>query len=61
MSNSKLDRRLFMKGAGAAAFLTSAASLPAVSVSAKGMGHMSMSMAYDLNEEFNRIGSGDFK
>jgi len=28
MSNSKLDRRLFMKGAGAAAFLTSAASLP---------------------------------
>ena len=61
MSNSKLDRRLFMKGAGAAVFLTSAASLPAVSVSAKGMGHMSISMAYDLNEEFNRIGSGDFK
>ncbi|MCC3861030.1 MalY/PatB family protein [Pseudemcibacter aquimaris] len=61
MSNSKLDRRLFMKGAGAATFMAGAASLPTTAASARGMGHMSMSMAYDLNEEFNRIGSGDFK
>lgn len=61
MSNSKLDRRLFMKGAGAATFMAGAASLPTTTANAKGMGHMQMSMAYDLNEEFNRIGSNDFK
>jgi cysteine-S-conjugate beta-lyase len=61
MSNSKLDRRLFMKGAGAATFLAGAASIPSTSAVAKGMGQMHMSTAYDLNEDFNRIGSGDFK
>lgn len=60
-NTSTLDRRLFIKGAGAATFMAGAASLPAATASAKGMGHMSMSMAYDLNEEFNRIGSNDFK
>ena len=61
---SKLNRRFFMKGAGATAILGSAISggvvIPATA-SAKGMGHVSMSMAYDLSEEFNRIGSGDYK
>ncbi|MCP5381762.1 MAG: aminotransferase class I/II-fold pyridoxal phosphate-dependent enzyme [Kordiimonadaceae bacterium] len=61
MTNIKLDRRLFMKGVGAAAFVTGAVNLPAASASAKGMGSMGMSMAYDLNEEYNRIGAGDFK
>lgn len=63
--NTKLDRRFFMKGAGATALFGSAlASGTAISTSAanaKGMGHASMSMAYNLNEEFNRIGSGDSK
>ena len=58
-----LNRRFFMKGAGATAMLgsaiTSGVAIPAAS--AKGMGNISMSMAYDLNEEFNRIGSGDSK
>ena len=61
MTKSKLDRRLFMKGAGAASFMAGAATLPTTSSVAQGMGQMEMSMAYDLNEEFNRIGSGDFK
>lgn len=61
MNKTKLERRLFMKGAGAATFMASAVSLPAITASAKGMGQMQMSMAYDLNEEFNRIGSNDFK
>ena len=59
-----LDRRFFMKGAGATALFGSAMAgglaVPATT-NAKGMGHTSMSMAYDLNEEFNRIGSGDSK
>lgn len=58
----KLDRRFFMKGAGASALLGSAIGggmvIPATA-SAKGMGQISM--AYNLNEEFNRIGSGDSK
>lgn len=58
-----LNRRFFMKGAGATALLggaiSSGVAIPAAN--AKGMGSMSMSMAYDLNEEFNRIGSGDSK
>ena len=53
-----------MKGAGATALFGSAMAgglaVPAAT-NAKGMGHTSMSMAYDLNEEFNRIGSGDSK
>ena len=64
MSEKKLDRRFFMKGAGATALFGSAMAgglaVPAAS-NAKGMGHTSTSMAYDLNEEFNRIGSGDSK
>ena len=57
-----LNRRFFMKGAGATALLGSAIGGVSVnSASAKGLGHTSMSMAYDLNEEFNRIGSGDSK
>ena len=62
--NKKLNRRFFMKGAGATALIGSAisgsAALPSMA-SAKGMGAMGMSMTYDLNEEFNRIGSGDSK
>lgn len=61
MTKTTLDRRLFMKGAGAATFMAGAASIPATSSVAAGMGQMHMSTAYDLNEEFNRIGSGDFK
>ena len=61
MKKTTLDRRLFMKGAGAATFMAGAASLPATSAVAQGKGQMQMSMAYDLNEDFNRIGSGDFK
>ncbi len=61
MTNSKLDRRLFMKGAGAATFMTGAAAIPATSAVAAGRGQMQMSTAYNLDEEFNRIGSGDFK
>ena len=61
MTKTKLDRRLFMKGAGAASVMAGAATLPSTSSVAQGMGQMHMSMAYDLNEEFNRIGSGDFK
>ncbi|MBL4601157.1 MAG: aminotransferase class I/II-fold pyridoxal phosphate-dependent enzyme [Emcibacteraceae bacterium] len=61
---SKLNRRFFMKSAGATALLGSAigsgVAIP-FSASAKGMGHTSMSVAYDLNEDFNRIGSGDAK
>ena len=59
-----VSRRFFMKGAGATAMLGSAigagAALPQTA-NAKGMGHMTMSMAYNLDEEFNRIGSGDSK
>lgn len=61
LANKKLDRRLFMKGAGAATFMAGAASIPVTSAVAEGKGQMHMSMAYDLNEEFNRIGSGDYK
>jgi len=61
MTKTTLDRRLFMKGAGAATFMAGAASIPATSSVAQGLGQVHMSMAYDLNEEFNRIGSGDFK
>lgn len=61
MTKNKLDRRFFIKGAGAAALMGGAITLPLNTTSAKGMGHMNMSMAYDLNEEFNRIGSGDYK
>lgn len=61
---SKLNRRFFMKGAGASALIGSAlggsVALPQLA-SAKGMGGMGMSMTYDLNEEFNRIGAGDSK
>lgn len=58
-----LNRRFFMKGAGATALLGSAlgGGVAISTANAKGMGHASMSMAYDLNEEFNRIGSGDSK
>tara|TARA_R110002096_G_scaffold416576_2_gene619522 strand:+ start:372563 stop:373906 length:1344 start_codon:yes stop_codon:yes gene_type:complete len=62
--NTKLNRRFFMKGAGTTALLGSAIGSGLViptTANAKGMGHTSMSMAYDLNEEFNRIGSGDSK
>ena len=60
---STLNRRFFMKGAGATALFGSAMAggLAVPAASAKGMGNVSMSMAYDLNEEFNRIGSGDSK
>lgn len=61
MTKKTLDRRLFMKGVGAATFLAGAAGVPLASANSKGMGQMHMSTAYDLNEEFNRIGSGDFK
>ena len=61
---SKLNRRFFMKGAGATAMLGSAIGgglvIPATA-SAKGMGSLDISMSYDLNEDFNRIGSGDSK
>ena len=60
-NKTTLDRRFFMKGAGAAALMGGAVSLPATTVVAKGMGQVHMSTAYDLNENFNRIGSGDFK
>ncbi|MBT7583019.1 MAG: twin-arginine translocation signal domain-containing protein, partial [Kordiimonadaceae bacterium] len=53
MKKTTLDRRLFMKGAGAATFMAGAASLPATSAVAQGKGQMQMSMAYDLNEDFN--------
>ncbi len=62
-NQTKLNRRFFMKGAGATALLGGAIgglTLPNTA-SAKGMGNVSMSMAYDLNEEFNRIGAGDSK
>ncbi|MBT7583159.1 MAG: hypothetical protein HN572_09360, partial [Kordiimonadaceae bacterium] len=59
--NTTLNRRFFMKGAGATALLGSAISGLPATASAKGMGNVSMSMAYDLSEEFNRIGSGDSK
>ena len=65
MSNTKnLNRRFFMKGASATALIGSAIggglAIPSA-VNAKGMGYISMSMSYDLDEEFNRIGSGDYK
>ncbi len=61
MTKKTLDRRLFMKGVGAATFLAGAAGVPLAPANSKGMGHASMSMTYNLNEEFNRIGSNDFK
>ena len=65
MSKSKnLNRRFFMKGASATALIGSAIggglALPSAA-NARGLGNISMSMSYDLNEEFNRIGSGDAK
>jgi cysteine-S-conjugate beta-lyase len=58
--DTKLDRRFFMKGVGAAA-LFSGINVSTSNAIAGGMGHTSMSMTYNLNEDFNRIGSGDFK
>ncbi len=61
-NKTTIDRRFFMKGAGAATFMASAASIPAISASAGGIGQSSsMSMSYDLDEEYNRIGFGNFK
>ena len=60
-NKTTVDRRFFIKGAGAATFMAGAASIPATTAAAKGMGQAHMSMTYNLNENFNRIGSADFK
>ena len=64
LKSKNLNRRFFMKGASATALIGSAIggglALPSAA-NARGLGNISMSMSYDLNEEFNRIGSGDAK
>ena len=54
-----VDRRLFMKGVGATTLFGALGSTKAI---AGGLGQTSsMSMSYDLNEEYNRVGFNNFK
>lgn len=56
-SEATVNRRFFMKAGGTAALAAGAATLPA----GYAVGHTSISMTYNLDEDFNRIGAGTSK